>query len=31
MGVNGTWFVIEPTGCKVGTTPSSTANQASSG
>ncbi|WP_372667877.1 SCO0930 family lipoprotein [Amycolatopsis kentuckyensis] len=28
MGVNGTWFVIEPNGCKVGTTPSSTANQA---
>ncbi|RSM41893.1 hypothetical protein DMA12_23405 [Amycolatopsis balhimycina DSM 5908] len=28
MGVNGTWFVIEPNGCKVGTTPSSTASQA---
>lgn len=28
MGVNGTWFVIEPNGCKVGSTPSSTANQA---
>ena len=28
MGGNGTWFVIEPNGCKVGTTPSSTANQA---
>ncbi|WP_103341735.1 SCO0930 family lipoprotein [Amycolatopsis sp. CA-126428] len=28
MGVNGTWFVIEPNGCKVGTTPSTAANQA---
>jgi predicted lipoprotein with Yx(FWY)xxD motif len=29
QGVNGTWFVIEPNGCKVGTSPSSaTANQA---
>jgi predicted lipoprotein with Yx(FWY)xxD motif len=28
MGVNGTWFVIEPAGCKVGTAPSSAANQA---
>ncbi|WP_410668240.1 SCO0930 family lipoprotein [Amycolatopsis sp. cmx-4-68] len=28
MGVNGTWFVIEPNGCKVGTTPSATASQA---
>ncbi|MBE1499297.1 putative lipoprotein with Yx(FWY)xxD motif [Amycolatopsis lexingtonensis] len=28
MGVNGTWFVIEPNGCKVGTTPSSATNQA---
>ncbi|MFG1639300.1 SCO0930 family lipoprotein [Amycolatopsis sp. NPDC049252] len=25
MGVNGTWFVIEPNGCKVGTTPSTAA------
>lgn len=28
MGVNGTWFVIEPNGCKVGTTPATAANQA---
>ena len=28
MGVNGTWFVIEPNGCKVGTTPASTSAQA---
>lgn len=28
MGVNGTWFVIEPNGCKVGTTPGTAANQA---
>jgi predicted lipoprotein with Yx(FWY)xxD motif len=28
QGVNGTWFVIEPNGCKVGTSPSSTASQA---
>jgi predicted lipoprotein with Yx(FWY)xxD motif len=27
-GVNGTWFVIEPAGCKIGTGPSATANQA---
>jgi predicted lipoprotein with Yx(FWY)xxD motif len=27
-GVNGTWFVIEPAGCKVGTNPATAANQA---
>jgi predicted lipoprotein with Yx(FWY)xxD motif len=27
-GVNGTWFVIEPAGCKIGTGPGATANQA---
>ncbi|MEV6872545.1 SCO0930 family lipoprotein [Amycolatopsis sp. NPDC051128] len=27
-GVNGTWFVIEPAGCKVGANPATAANQA---
>ncbi|MEU8630594.1 SCO0930 family lipoprotein [Amycolatopsis sp. NPDC048633] len=27
-GVNGTWFVIEPAGCKIGTGPSAAASQA---
>jgi hypothetical protein len=25
MGVNGTWFVIEPAGCKLGTNPATAA------